>query len=499
VADRTDDFEPFPKERALATAVKARHMSAFLDDQNIVGAAFGRRTAHDELTEEPAVVVYVVKKVAPDILPPSHRLPRRVFMGTDSLEVDVVETGPIYALSFTGRERPATAGISVGHTAISAGTLGCVVTDNTDGSTCILSNNHVLADSNAANMGDPIVQPGAYDGGMAPADTLATLKRFQTVMPTGNTVDCAIAQVTEAGGGVVDRVHNGLMDPPRPSHPAVGLLFAGGCNRTFINPIEDVLAGLNVSLPGGPGSTVAATVGMNVEKVGRTTEYTTSTVREVDATVTVDGYKFGSAGFDGQITTAWLSAGGDSGSVVCRGGEGGNLDRCDDCISVSAAEDILGFELKREGMEAKLVRDNFLKHTLVGRYLIEVFYLNEVRMRDRVGEMGIGEEDREHLRQLFSAHAPELRRAFLDQDDSVRLTAEHLAEARSSLARAEKFMRPDEKKAAHEALDLAQRAQGMNARTALTFLNSRDILRTVRRLAEEVEFLNTPPPDVTEH
>ncbi len=82
-----------------------------------------------------------------------------------------------------------------------------------------------------------------------------------------------------------------------------------------MNPIDSVLAQLNISFPAGKGSTTTATIGMNVEKVGRTTEYTTSTVKEIDATVVV-GYDFGNATFDKQITTAWMSDPGDSGSVV---------------------------------------------------------------------------------------------------------------------------------------------------------------------------------------
>jgi hypothetical protein len=493
--------EQFPRERALASAAKARQMSAFLEDRNVMGAAFGRRIAHDQVTDEPALVVYVANKIPLDILPPSRQLPRRVYVGRESLEVDVVPTGPIYTLAspFRMRERPATAGISIGHPSISAGTLGCVVTDEQDGTRCIISNNHVFADSNDAKLGDAIVQPGARDGGKAPADALATLKRFWPVTPLTNTIDCALAEVTEAGGGVLDTMHDGLIDPPGPAHPAVGLLFAGGCNRAFMNPIDEVLSVLEASFPGGPGSTVPAAIGMHVEKVGRTTRYTTSTILEVDATVTVDGYKFGTGVFHGQIATAWLSSGGDSGSIVCRGGLGGTMDRCNECFSKSTAEGILGFDLTREGEEAKNVRDNYLRHTLIGRYLIEVFYLNEDQMRTRVEEADLGEDEREHARQLFREHASELRRAFLDQDETVKLTGDHLAEAARSLERADKFMRPDEKQAAHEAMDLAQRAVGLNVRQAIPLLNNRDILATVRRLVEEVQFLDAPPADVSPH
>ncbi|MEC2864095.1 hypothetical protein P9Y72_13915, partial [Bacillus cereus] len=35
-----------------------------------------------------------------------------------------------------------------------------------------------LANSNNANIGDPILQPGPIDGGSDPADRIATLSRF---------------------------------------------------------------------------------------------------------------------------------------------------------------------------------------------------------------------------------------------------------------------------------------------------------------------------------
>lgn len=83
-------------------------------------------------------------------------------------------------------------GIRIGHTNIAAGTLGCLVRDDSDGTLCIPSNNPVLAVGNNAAIGDAIVQAGPADGGMAPADAIATLQRCVTVNPSGNTVDGAM-------------------------------------------------------------------------------------------------------------------------------------------------------------------------------------------------------------------------------------------------------------------------------------------------------------------
>src|SRR5437899_12519168 len=81
---------------------------------------------------------------------------------------------------------------SVGHPAITAGTIGARVRDAL-GHVYILSNNHVLANSNGASIGDPEYQPGPFDGGTA-ADQIATLTDFQAIDFSGanNTIDAAI-------------------------------------------------------------------------------------------------------------------------------------------------------------------------------------------------------------------------------------------------------------------------------------------------------------------
>ena len=57
-------------------------------------------------------------------------------------------------------------GVSIGHPNIGAGTIACRLRGGTD--YYILSNNHVFADENQASLGDNILQPGPYDGGLNP-------------------------------------------------------------------------------------------------------------------------------------------------------------------------------------------------------------------------------------------------------------------------------------------------------------------------------------------
>jgi hypothetical protein len=81
------------------------------------------------------------------------------------------------------RERwplPVPIGVSIGHPAITAGTIGARVTDGVN--VLALSNNHVLANSNLASIGDAALQPGTFDGGsVAAGDAIGTLYDFEPI------------------------------------------------------------------------------------------------------------------------------------------------------------------------------------------------------------------------------------------------------------------------------------------------------------------------------
>jgi hypothetical protein len=113
-------------------------------------------------------------------------------------EVDVRYIGRVTKLAEPPwprrRYRPLKLGTSIGHFQITAGTLGAVVRDKTDGAPLLLSNNHVLANENKAKIGDAVLQPAAFDGGTDPADCVATLAKVVKLKKTGvNFVDCAAA------------------------------------------------------------------------------------------------------------------------------------------------------------------------------------------------------------------------------------------------------------------------------------------------------------------
>ncbi|GAA1209283.1 hypothetical protein [Prauserella alba] len=212
-------------------------------------------------------------------------------------------------------------GASIGHVAVSAGTMGCLVRDVADGSRQVLSNNHVLANTNDAEVGDPVVQPGPADGGSEADDRVATLTRWVDVVEDGNRVDCAIAAPTD-DGLVSEEVMDDQMPPVSPEHPAVGLLFAGDCSGRIIGcRMSAVLEELHVALVAGDDAVAEPEEDMVVEKVGRTTEYTSSVIEDDDAVVMV-GFGGITAEFVDCFAVPEFGHAGDSGSVICAGGRG---------------------------------------------------------------------------------------------------------------------------------------------------------------------------------
>jgi hypothetical protein len=113
-------------------------------------------------------------------------------------EVDVRYVGRIAKAAarrwYQTKQRPLLIGSSIGHFAITAGTLGCFVTHPKIKGVAVLSNNHVLANENRAKNGDAILQPGTADGGKR-GDQVATLQSFVPLKSAHNALDAAIATV----------------------------------------------------------------------------------------------------------------------------------------------------------------------------------------------------------------------------------------------------------------------------------------------------------------
>lgn len=267
--------------------VRRRQQEELLNKENVVGVGVGHKVAGGKDTQEPCLVVYVTRKMEVAELSSASRVPARV----DGTPTDVIETGEIFAGMRPGsgvktqalqrRVRPVLGGYSVGHHRATSGTIGAAVYEAKDFPGIpqryfILSNNHVLANSNDARVGDPVLQPGPADGGSV-ADVIGKLHRFVPVRFGGepNQVDAAIAEVAFE---LVDR----------------GIFWIGH-----------------------PRGIKSAAIDMLVQKTGRTSYYTTGKVTGLDATVQINYGQDRTATMEKQIVLTRMSDPGDSGSLIC--------------------------------------------------------------------------------------------------------------------------------------------------------------------------------------
>ncbi len=290
-------------------AAKAAYEAELFERANVVGVAVGRKVIHGQETPETCVVVFVDHKQAEDELRPRDLVPRTL----DGVRTDVVETGRFQALSLletlevshTARVRPAPGGVSIAHERVTAGTLG-ILAHRASGEAVILSNNHVLANSNEAAKGDRILQPGPYDGGR-PQDAIAELADF-----------VAIAFSEQELGGLGRTLERILRSFLAPIGLDVRRLPSGKTNlvdAAVARPLSPGLVAPDILEIGRATGTVEASLGMRVTKSGRTTGLTRGRVTALDASVEVD-YGGKTARFRSQIVSDILSRGGDSGSLV---------------------------------------------------------------------------------------------------------------------------------------------------------------------------------------
>lgn len=331
---------------AISDVLQAQRLfqESLMAKPNVVGVAVGLKNS----VGDPSVVVLVERKVPVAALSVGESIPKEV----DGVKTDVVEVGYLRAYdSPRDRYRPEIpSGVSIGHYKITAGTLGTIVTDRTTGEKLILSNNHVLANSNNALVGDPILQPGAADGGQNPADIVARLERFVTMryvddpdvpVPTpspsptptptpGGTGSCSavnvVVSVVNAAAALVgshQRVTSTPMSVPVKTQAAsvvdaVAQTPSNEVDCAVAKPLDASKFTGEILGIGKVTGTKPAALGMSVRKSGRTTGYTTGTITLLNATVNV-AYGNRTARFTGQIITTPMSQSGDSGSLLVDG------------------------------------------------------------------------------------------------------------------------------------------------------------------------------------
>lgn len=309
--------QTLPNDYHDLAEVQRRHESDLLALNNVNGVALGSKVAGGEDTGRQAVTVLVEQKLPADMLGDDERIPSEL----DGTETDVVEVGVLQAggplldelsaptaeeleelvglqeetsvQTLRQRIRPARGGYSVGHYKVTAGTMATACYDLTPFPAVpqryyVLSNNHVLANSNDARVGDPILQPGRVDGGSYPGDVIARLSRWVPIrFISGDSAPCNYVDAAIAEG----QFH----DLDRFVH--------------WVGTIKHLYS--------------APKVGDVVQKTGRTTNFTTGRVQNINATVNVNYGSGRVARFCRQVITTAMSAGGDSGSLVTNLDEGG--------------------------------------------------------------------------------------------------------------------------------------------------------------------------------
>lgn len=250
------------------------------DPDNIASVGFGKRERDGVPTGEEAVVVGVVRKK------PLHELSSKKVLPNDinGYRVDVQEFGLIAAppnllnegvgpqKDRTGRWRPTPLGVSVAHIDVTAGTTSFILYDKGTDEEFMSSNNHVIANMNKGEKGDPILQPGPHDSGGSD-DKVAELESYIKVKD-GVTVDLAWGKpITK-----------------------------------FVNKV------VGLGIPAGEPYEVKK--GDTLIKSGRTSAITEGKVKLVGATVKVRYGDLGIIKFKDQIITTKMLSPGDSGSAI---------------------------------------------------------------------------------------------------------------------------------------------------------------------------------------
>lgn len=269
----------------LRTRKSAR---SWTEGAGIQGVGIGKKVTDGQQLDELVLKVYVEKKKpkakVKNLVPKQINIPGI----PEAISTDVEEIGVVAIEPNTTRVRPAIPGFSVGHVKITAGTIGCLVRKRGDDKTLyILSNSHVLANEGLAAVGDKILQPGKHDGGKISADVIAELAELADWVPFQfttagypNLVDAAIAKVKLA------------------NHVTLAIRLIG--------------------VPQGISRTVQR--GTQVQKTGRTTDYTLGIIKDVNYRTALNYMKPGGGkgrvGFRDQVLCTRFTAGGDSGSAV---------------------------------------------------------------------------------------------------------------------------------------------------------------------------------------
>lgn len=289
------------------------HRHKMLDfSDNIVGVGKGFKIKRGLVTDKPAVIVLVKKKLEENELKNDEKIPTKIY----DVDTDVIEVGTIRLLGRTDYMRPAPPGVSIGHYKITAGTFGAVVKDKKTKNSLILSNNHVLANSSDGHdgrceIGDPIYQPGPYDGGTK-EQIIGHLERYIPIAREYAHSSCPKAAALEQLG-------NNLLKILRPNYK-MSLARKSSTNNlvdaALAKPISTEVITPEILEIGAVKGVKEVKSGMELLKSGRSSGVNSATVKAIATTLKVSMGDEEEVFFTDQIVTGPMASPGDSGSLV---------------------------------------------------------------------------------------------------------------------------------------------------------------------------------------
>lgn len=292
--------------RAAKELIQSRHYP------NVEGTSIGYRFRGGKRTEEIVVVVYVSKKISESELLPEHVIPKTISVFEPGhyedtyyeVKTDVTQSR-FSALALIDKEGPVKPGYSISHPDVTAGTLSFFAERLSQ--ICLVSNAHVISNTNKGKIGDPIYYPGTVDGGTE-ENTVAYLAA--TIPIEMIEEECPIANFCVNGLNILAKLVRSKHRIPSPVREVFNRVDCA-CARMA----DGIEIDKNIYKIGEPIGIQQATLGMKVQKSGRTTEYTEGIIIGIEASVSV-AYSQGTALFAGQIISDIPSAGGDSGSSI---------------------------------------------------------------------------------------------------------------------------------------------------------------------------------------
>jgi len=348
--------------------VLQKNVDDLLSKPDVYAVGLGEKMSKGKRTGKRALICSIKKKKPLAQLTREDMIPSEI----DGIPTDIVEIGdrPRAFPAERERQRPVVPGISAGHIDITAGTIGGVV--EVDGQTMLLSNNHVFANENEANLGDKIIQPGDYDGGSV-LDGIGILYNYVPLTfvtqtePTPNPTspddpipdpepptpdpepepepeppveeddsDCFVAnlfaKVLNKGAELLGRETRLKAVRPKKFDSSkfdaspqnvTAQLIRNRVDAALCKLDDDIEVNLNyLDYYGGvTGINELAGVGTLVKKLGRTTGFTNGIITQTNVVVDVQ-YDGGIVRFEDQISIEHVelgksfSAGGDSGSII---------------------------------------------------------------------------------------------------------------------------------------------------------------------------------------